>query len=58
MKRKDDTYNCHKMVVVSPGMTGSHVEVSLLMDFMVRHYTKVGVEGDEFKMPDNIYNRS
>ena len=57
-KTKDGTYNSHKTDGVSQGMTGGHVEVSLLMDFTVTHYTKEGVEGDTFKMTDVSYNAS
>ena len=39
-------------------MTGGHVEVSMLMDFMVTHCTKEGVEGSTFKMTDVSYNAS
>ena len=57
-KSKDGSYNSRKTDGVSQGMTGGHVEVSLLMDFTVTHYTKEGVEGDTFKMTDVSYNAS
>ena len=57
-KSKDGAYNSRKTDGVSQGMTGGHVEVSLLMDFTVTHYTKEGVEGDTFKMTDVSYNAS
>ena len=48
-KSKDGVYNSHKTGRVSQGMTGGHVEVSVLVDFTVAHYTKEGLEGDTFK---------
>ena len=57
-KSKDGAYNSRKTNGVSQGMTGGHVEVSLLMDFTVTHYTKDGVEGNTFKMTDVSYNAS
>ena len=37
-------------------MTSGHVEVSLLMDFMMMHYSKEGLEGNTFTMTDVSYN--
>jgi hypothetical protein len=55
-KSKDGAFNSRKTDGVSQGMTGGRVELSLLIDFMVMHYTKEGVEGDTFKMTDVSYN--
>ncbi len=55
-KSLNGAYNCRKTDGVSQGMTGGHVEVSLLMDFSVTHYTKEGVEGNTFKMTDVSFN--
>jgi hypothetical protein len=57
-KIKASAYNCCKTDRVSKGMTGVYVEVSLLMDFTVTHYTKEGIEGNTFKMTEVSYNAS
>ena len=49
-KSKDGSYNYCKTDIVSQGMIGGHVEVSMLMDFTVTNYTKAGMEGATFKM--------
>ena len=51
-KIQNGAYNRCNTDEVSQGMTGSHVEVLLLMDFLVTHYTKEGEEGNTFKMTD------
>ncbi len=55
-KGKMGSYNCCKTDIVSQGMTGGHVEVSMLMDFTVTNYTKEGVEGADFKMTNVSFN--
>ena len=40
VKSKDGAYNSHKVNLVSQGMIGGHIEVSLLMDFMLMHNTR------------------
>ncbi len=39
-KSKDGAYNCCKTDGITQGMTGGHVEVSMLVGFTVTHCTK------------------
>ncbi len=57
-KSKDGLYNCCKTGIMSQGMTGGHVEISMLMDFTVTNYMKEGVEGATFKMTNVSFNAS
>ena len=47
--KSDGAYNSRKTDGVSQGMTGGHVEVSLLIDFTVTHYTRKEWKGIPLK---------
>ena len=55
-KSKHDSINNRESKVMSQGMTGEGVKSSVLMDFMMTHYSKTGEEGETFKLTDVSYN--